>query len=135
MMRGTRKKGANAEVLRPCLPVLIVDDDSFLADIFQMILEDAGFYVETAATGMEALSKAGGTPFRLIITDLKLPDISGVELSKLLKEKIPGVSVVLLSGMGNMEKVASYVGLDHVLTKPVDPLELLRFSNSFKVHM
>ena len=55
-----------------------------------MILEDAGFYMETAAAGMDALSKAGVTPFKLVITDLKLPDISGVELSKMLKEKIPG---------------------------------------------
>lgn len=91
--------------------------------------------METAATGMEALSKACVTPFKLVITDLKLPDISGVKLSKMLKETIPGVSVVLLSGMSNMEKVTSDVGLDHVLTKPIDPLELLCVSNSFKAHM
>jgi DNA-binding response OmpR family regulator len=37
--------------------------------------------------------------------------------------------------MSNMEKVASDIGLDHVLTKPIDPLELLHVSNSFKAHM
>jgi DNA-binding response OmpR family regulator len=135
MMRGTRKKGAHAEILKQRLPVLIVDNDSFLADSFQMILEDAGFYVETAATGEEALTKADAIPFRLVITDLKLPDIRGVELSKLIKEKIPGVSVVLLSGMSNVEKMTAGGGLDHVLTKPINPLELLRVSNSFKTHM
>ena len=51
------------------------------------------------------------------------------------KEKIPGVSVVLLSGMGNMEKVSSDVSHDNILKKPIDPLELLRFSNSFKAHI
>ncbi len=123
------------EIIKSLLPVLIVDEDSFLADSFQMILEDAGFYVETALTGREALSKAGTTPFKLVITDLKLSDIRGVELSKLIKEKIPGVNVVLLSGMSSVEKIAADCGLDHIMTKPIDPLELLRVSNSFKSHM
>jgi len=49
MMRG--KDGGSATILQPRIPVLIVDDDSFLAETFQLILEDAGFYVETATRG------------------------------------------------------------------------------------
>ena len=85
--------------IEPGTPVLIVDDDTFLADAFQTILEDAGFYVETAVTGTQALAKAEKIQFKLVITDLKLTDIQGDELSRQLKEMIPGVSVILLTGM------------------------------------
>ena len=134
-MRGTRKNGADPDFHKPHLSVLIVDDDSFLADTFQTILEDAGFHVETAATGAEALAKAGTTPFKLVITDLSLPDIKGVELSNMLKEKISGVAVVLICGMSNVEITVFSDRLDKVQTKPVDSLKLLRVSNSFKTHL
>jgi DNA-binding response OmpR family regulator len=129
MMQGVRKETAKGF---KGMSVLIVDDDDFLAEAFQMILEDAGFYVETAATGAQALAKAEMTQFRLVITDLKLPDIQGDELSHRLKETIPGVSVILLTGASNAqrEKVT-----DRVLKKPIDPLELLRVSTSLSANM
>ncbi len=117
------------------IPVLIVDDDSFLADTFQLILEDAGFYVETTGSARQALAKAEATPFRLVITDLRLPDMMGDELSRRLKETIPGVSVILLTGMGGVEKGADKRDPDKVLRKPIDPLELLRVSNSIRGNM
>jgi DNA-binding response OmpR family regulator len=129
-MRGTTSDAAKNP---PRIAVLIVDDDSFLAETFQLILEDAGFYVETASTGAEALAKAAITPFKLAITDLKLPDATGSELSKELKEIIPGLSVVLLTGMSNVEKSGN--SLDGVLQKPIDPLELLRVSTSLSANM
>lgn len=129
-MRGMMSSGANA---LPSIAVLIVDDDSLLTETFQLILEDAGFYVETASTGSEALAKAAISPFKLVITDLTLPDTTGSELSKQLKETIPGVSVVLLTGMSNVEKSGN--GLDGVLQKPIDPLELLRVSTSLSSNM
>lgn len=132
-MRGKAKGGAPKTRTRT--PVLIVDDDSFLADTFQLILEDAGFYVETACTARQALEKAEETPFRLVITDLKLPDMRGNELSRQLKEMLPGVSVILLTGMSNIEKSADKRDPDEVLKKPIDPLELLRVSNSIRGNM
>ena len=115
------------------ISVLIVDDDTYLADVFQPILEGAGFYVETAATGIQALSKAESTPFKLVIADLKLPDIQGNELSRYLKEMIPGVSVILLNGASRMQKDEK--ASDKILKKPIDPLELLRASNSLSSNM
>ena len=129
MMQGARKETAKGVV---GMPVLIVDDDDFLAEAFQMILEDAGFYVETAATGAQALAKAETTQFRLVITDLKLPDIQGDELSHRLKETIPGVSVILLTGASNAQREKA---TDRVLKKPIDPLELLRVSTSLSANM
>lgn len=115
-------------------PVLIVDDDPFLADAFQIILEDAGFYVETAATGAQALEKAEETRFRLVITDLRLPDIEGDELSHRLKAMLPGVSVILLTGISAAHQ-RQMRDPDKILQKPIDPLELLRVSNSLSSNM
>ncbi len=129
MMQGVRKETAKDF---KGMSVLIVDDDDFLAEAFQMILEDAGFYVETAATAAQALAKAETTQFRLVITDLKLPDIQGDELSHRLKETIPGVSVILLTGASNAQREKS---TDRVLKKPIDPLELLRVSTSLSANM
>ena len=134
-MRGKSRRGGTSTVTQTRVPVLIVDDDSFLADTFQLILEDAGFYVETACTARQALERAEETPFRLVITDLKLPDMRGNELSRLLKELLPGVSVILLTGMSNIEKSADKRDPDEVLRKPIDPLELLRVSNSIRGNM
>jgi CheY-like chemotaxis protein len=129
-MRRERKEEKGSSV---AMPVLIVDDDPFLADAFQIILENAGFYVETAATGAQALSKAETTHFRLVITDLRLPDIQGDELSQRLKEMIPDVSVILLTGAANSQKLGE--APDKALKKPIDPLELLRVSTSLSANM
>ena len=134
MMQEARKAGDAAQGPGPGMSVLIVDDDSFLADTFQLIFEDAGFYVETASTGGQALSKAEATPFKLVITDLKLPDIEGDDLSRLLKEMLPGVSVILLTGMSTLQNRGEKAP-DKILMKPIDPLELLRVSNSLSSHM
>ena len=115
-------------------PVLIVDDDPFLADAFQMILEDAGFRVETAATGAQAISLAKEIQFKLVITDLRLPDIQGDELSRELKAILPRVSIVLLTGMSVPHQEVER-DMDKVLQKPIDPLELLRVSNSLSSNL
>lgn len=130
MMRLERKEEKGSNVV---MPVLIVDDDPFLAHAFQIILEDAGFYVETAATGAQALSKAETTHFRLVITDLNLPDIQGDELSQRLKGMIPGVSVILLTGSASSQKLEE--APNKVLKNPIDPLQLLRASTSLSANM
>jgi two-component system OmpR family response regulator len=83
----------------PVGTVLIVDDDEFLADTFKVMLEDAGFYVETAATGGQALLKASQLDFDMAILDLRLPDTTGSELSRRLKDRNSDINVVLLTGI------------------------------------
>ncbi len=122
----------SATIARKARRVLIVDDDRYLAEAFQLIMEDAGFVVETARSGREALSKADVAPFNLVVTDFYLPDISGDDLSRRLKEVNPGVSVVMLTGASDKKKDGARGEPDEVLHKPVDPLELLRVSNNYR---
>jgi DNA-binding response OmpR family regulator len=132
MRGGTVEKNCNAIMPTAGERVLIVDDDSFLLEAFQFIMEDAGFAVETARSGQEALNKAWASPFNLVITDLCLPDINGNELSRLVKEVNPNVSVVILTGASSKGKVEIHREPDDVLSKPANLLELLRISNSYK---
>ena len=110
------------------LNVLIVDDDEFLADTFEMLLEDAGFAVETANSGNEALTKMNMFNFDLAILDYKLPDIPGSNLSKMLKEKDENINVVMLTG--HIEALENHTTLDsdEILMKPISPDELLKIT-------
>ncbi|MBT7187062.1 response regulator [Candidatus Bathyarchaeota archaeon] len=110
------------------LSVLIVDDDEFLADTFEMLLKDAGFAVETANSGNEALTKMSRFKFDLAILDYKLPDIPGSKLSKMLKEKDGDLNVVMLTG--HMEALENHTTLDsdEILMKPISPDELLKIT-------
>lgn len=110
--------------------VLIVDDDEFLAETFKMLLEDAGFLVETAITGNQALLKASQMDFDLAILDYKLPDTNGSELSKRLKERNKDINVVLLTGQVEVleDGLAEGVNKDEVLLKPISPDELLKIT-------
>jgi len=110
------------------LNVLIVDDDEFLADTFEMLLEDAGFAVETANSGNEALEKMNRFKFDLAILDYKLPDIPGSSLSKMLKEQDGDINVVMLTG--HVEALENHTSLDsdEILMKPISPDELLKIT-------
>ena len=110
--------------------VLIVDDDEFLAETFKMVLEDSGFLVETAHTGNEALLKASQMDFDLAILDLQLPDTSGNDLARLLKERKSDLNVILLTGQTEMlDSIAKAdIRSDEVLLKPISPDELLKIT-------
>ena len=110
------------------LNVLIVDDDEFLADTFEMLLEDAGFAVETANSGNEALAKMNSFKFDLAILDYKLPDIPGSRLSTMLKEKDGDLNVVMLTGHVEALEDHSILDSDEVLMKPISPDELLKIT-------
>jgi DNA-binding NtrC family response regulator len=80
------------------ISVIIVDRSSFLVDSFQHLMESAGFNVETARSGEEAICKAEITHFDLAIVENNLLDIAGKDLNLMLKEQTPGISVMILNG-------------------------------------
>lgn len=110
--------------------ILIVEDDEFLADTFKLLLEDSGFYVETAQTGNQALLKASQVDFDLAILDYRLPDTTGSQLSKKLKERKSDMNVVLLTGQVELLEGDDIDGIDKkdILLKPINPDELLKIT-------
>lgn len=101
--------------------ILFVEDHEDTARVLGRILRNAGFEVSHAGTIAEALALAGGRRFDLLISDLGLPDGSGLELIKALRDA-QGIRGIALSGFGTDEDVAASVaaGFAAHLTKPVD---------------
>ncbi|GAA2970008.1 response regulator transcription factor [Actinokineospora diospyrosa] len=103
--------------------VLVVDDDVTVSDVVRRYLERAGHDVVLAATGEDALRLAGAQPPDLVVLDLMLPGIDGVEVCRRLRGAIP---VIMLTALGEEEnRIAGLrLGADDYVTKPFSPREL-----------
>jgi DNA-binding response OmpR family regulator len=83
--------------------ILVVEDDQFLRDLYNELLTEAGYTVETAADGEEGLIKARGGGFDLVLLDIMLPKLDGLGVLRGLKDKAPSSPngpVVLLTNLG-----------------------------------
>lgn len=108
--------------------ILIVDDDQTLVTLFQMILQEEGYTVETATSGLQALDIAKKTDFHLVLLDIKLPDIRGDEVARELRKIDDKIGIVLITGYPSFKNCidALDIGIDEILLKPIGTTELLR---------
>ncbi|MCA1765552.1 MAG: response regulator [Desulfobulbaceae bacterium] len=108
--------------------VLLVDDAEVIRKGLKEILEPEGYVVTMAADGEEALAKFREQYFGLILLDLVLPDIDGLELLSRFKIEQPHVGVVIITGQADLltSIEALRLGADDYLLKPFDSRELLR---------
>lgn len=106
--------------------ILVVDDDESLRRVTQVQLEQSGFETKTAADGKEALAELQKAPFQLVVTDLKMPGMSGLELLRRIRADYPEVIVVVITAYGTVESAveAMRAGAYDYITKPVHPEEL-----------
>src|SRR5665213_790777 len=82
--------------------VLIIDDEEKLRTLLSKIISLEGFEVIEAGDGKRAFQKLETSDIDVVICDVKLPDGSGVELSKIIKEKFPRIEIILLTAYGNI---------------------------------
>jgi two-component system response regulator PilR (NtrC family) len=83
--------------------ILVVDDDRGMQDVLDIMLSRAGYQVATADDGAAALEIIGKKKFDLVITDLKMPRVDGIDLLKGIKETAPGTAVILLTAFASGE--------------------------------
>jgi two-component system response regulator PilR (NtrC family) len=83
--------------------ILVVDDDRGMQDVLDIMLSRAGYKVATADDGAAALDIIGKKKFDLVITDLKMPRVDGIDLLKGIKETAPGTAVILLTAFASGE--------------------------------
>jgi DNA-binding NtrC family response regulator len=102
--------------------ILVVEDRDPLRRLLARALADEGYEVAAAATGGDAVRLLGERPFDLVLTDLKLPDISGLEVLASAREKQPRVPVVVLTGYGTVGAAveAMKLGAYDFLEKPLE---------------
>jgi DNA-binding NtrC family response regulator len=106
--------------------ILLVDDQSSMRLTLTALLKSAGHTLAQAGTGADAIDKIHKNDFDLVITDLKLDQISGMEVLKATKAQNPQTEVIMLTGFGSIESAvaAMKAGAIDYLTKPVDTEEL-----------
>jgi DNA-binding response OmpR family regulator len=100
--------------------ILVVDDSPQISKTLSDLLTASGYTVRTAPSGERALQILDSATFDLIITDLKMTGMSGIDLAKAVQEKAPGIPVVILTGFGDMDSVinAFRLGVADYLKKP-----------------
>src|SRR6187200_2291242 len=106
--------------------VLVVEDEASIASFVSLYLKNAGYDVHVAETGEDALTKAEGHQPSLIILDLMLPDIDGIEVCRRIR-KSSDVPILMLTARDEDvdEIIGLEVGADDYLTKPFNPRELV----------
>lgn len=107
--------------------VLLVEDETNMAKMQAKILQRKGYEVDSAANGREALSKLNRSDFDVVITDLKMPLMDGMQLLREMNIKERGCAVIVLTGHGTIESAVEAMqhGAADYLTKPCNPDELL----------
>src|SRR6185369_3376197 len=107
--------------------ILIVEDDRFFRDMFSDLLNGQGYEVECAASGEEGLKMLVEQSYDLVITDLVMPGIDGLEILSRAKERDPSIDIIMVTGNANMETAifALKHGARDYLIKPVNSDEFL----------
>jgi DNA-binding response OmpR family regulator len=107
--------------------VLVVDDDETIRNTMKAILEDEGYIVDLAASGSEAILKTEQTTYNIALLDIRLPDMEGVELLKLMKDTFPRTRKIMVTGYPSMQNAIAALNkkADAYLVKPVNIDELL----------
>lgn len=83
--------------------ILLVDDDEKLLGILKRWLGHSGYVVEAVPSGIEAIQELRAQAFEVVIIDLQLPDLNGLQLLTIIKELQPSIEVIMLSGQGTMD--------------------------------
>jgi len=107
--------------------ILVVDDDENIRNTMKTILEDEGYIVDLSATGSEAIRKTKKSAYNIALLDIRLPDIEGVELLKLIKDAVPRTRKIMVTGYPSMQNAIAALNknADAYLIKPIDIENLL----------
>jgi CheY-like chemotaxis protein len=112
--------------------VLVIDDDDEMRNFIIKLLKRRDYTVTGAANGEKGLECLRADSFALIITDIVMPDMEGLETIKRIRQISPQIPIIAISGGGNNQvdylKFAQKFGANAVLTKPFDPTELLEMA-------
>lgn len=109
--------------------ILVVDDDKTLRTVLARYLENRGYQVEQASSGTEALESCASNPPDLVVSDVVMPEMDGLEFCRRLRSTPSGqlMPFIFLSGKGELEdRIHGHsIGADDYLIKPVNPKELM----------
>jgi DNA-binding NtrC family response regulator len=107
--------------------ILIIDDEKNIREIFSLLLQEKGYLVETAENGKKGLETARKFTPDLILLDMNLPDISGIDVLPQVKDFLPDTAVIIITAFGTIKNAveATKLGAYDYMEKPIDNDELL----------
>ncbi len=110
------------------MKILVVDDDIMITEMLSMKLGEKGYKVENASDGWEALTRLSNNQYDLLITDLMMPEVSGVTLLSLLQSYVFGkMPVIIISSLDQSTSVLSGIGFraEDYFVKPININKLI----------
>ena len=106
--------------------ILVVDDEDHIVELAQMYLEKAGYRVESAGDGQEALTRVRQRRPALVVLDLMLPGLDGLEVCRRLRSEYDVPIIMLTARAEDVDRIVGLeLGADDYVTKPFNPRELV----------
>src|SRR5215472_6116031 len=102
--------------------ILITDDDAVSCQLFAKVLEKEGYRVDCVQTGEEALSRLRERPHDLLVIDIRLPGMTGLDVTRAVRKEHPALPVIVMTAFGSME--ATHEGAFDYIAKPMHLEEL-----------
>ena len=107
--------------------ILVVDDDSYVRESTEEILRRKGYQVDTSANGKDALVRLDEADFDLILSDIKMPEMDGIELLAAAKGKYPDIHVIMMTAFGSVDNAVEAMrkgAYDYIQKGSADPTEI-----------
>jgi len=111
---------------RPNASILVVDDEPIILKSMDAMLRAEGYTVALARSAEEAVDKIGAQPFDLVLTDVAMPGMSGIDLIKQVRARTPDTVMIMITGYGNIEDAVTCIklGAYDYLTKPLNDIDV-----------
>lgn len=112
--------------------ILVIDDEDIVLISCKRALLPEGFEVKTAQNGIEGLKMIEEERFDLVFTDLKMPDIDGIEVLRIIKQRCPETAVIIITGYQTVDSAVKTIklGAYDYIEKPFTPDEIINAVNS-----
>jgi DNA-binding NtrC family response regulator len=107
--------------------ILVVDDEAALRTVLSSELHTEGYVVSTASDGDEAIDLLHSHSYDLILLDIKMPRVDGFQVLRHVKEKLPHIKVIMLTGFADLKNAieSKKLGAEDFISKPYDLVDLL----------
>ncbi len=111
-----------------CIRILLVDDEIYFLDVLTKRMTRRGFKVTTANNGDEAVQVLRNNDFDIVVLDLKMEGMDGIEILKIFKKMVPDLPVIMLTGHGSQiaEEEGLKYGVSDYLSKPYEFEKLIK---------
>lgn len=113
--------------------ILVADDEETVRMVLKQMLEQGGFEVETAKNGVEALAKLKADTFSMLISDINMPEMDGVELLGKAKALLPELPIIFITAFGKSQVIiqAMRSGLSNYIEKPFRMNDVISTVNQY----